>query len=66
MMMNGIISGSAESFAASANWPKVARFRLTPLGPKKWLKIISPKPTRRPGTTPPRNSPPIETLPVAP
>ncbi len=35
MMMTGIISGMAASLAASANWPKVARLRLMPTGPKK-------------------------------
>ncbi len=37
MMMIGIISGIAASFAAVENWPKVARWRLSPTGPKKWL-----------------------------
>ena len=37
MMMIGIISGTAAALVAVLNWPKVARWRLTPTGPKKWL-----------------------------
>ena len=37
MMMIGIIRGIAASWAAVVKCPKVARFRLMPTGPKKWL-----------------------------
>ena len=35
MMISGIISGSTEARAASANWHSVARGFRTPVGPKK-------------------------------
>ena len=35
MMMSGIISGIAASLVAVLNWPNVARWRMTPTGPKK-------------------------------
>ena len=37
MMMIGIISGTTACLVAVANSPNVARFRLMPTGPKKWL-----------------------------
>ena len=37
IMMTGIISGTAAFLVAVENSPNVARLRLIPIGPKKWL-----------------------------
>ena len=67
MMMIGIISGTAASFVAVRELAERGALALDADRPEEMAVDHQPDADQQtPGTTPPRNSPPIETLPVAP